>query len=45
MATSNITNADAGQIRFRQYRKLRFPRPSPPSFNAGNNLHASHANL
>ncbi|WP_225040695.1 hypothetical protein WGT02_38995 (plasmid) [Rhizobium sp. T1470] len=45
MATRDITNADAGQIRFRQYRQFNFFRPSPPSFNAGNNLHASHANL
>ncbi|MGY5795159.1 hypothetical protein ACXHXM_33935 len=45
MATSDITNADAGLIRFRQYCQLSLLRPSPPTLNAGNNLHASHANL
>lgn len=45
MATSDITNANAGLIGFSQYRQLRFLRPPPPTLNTGNDLHASHANL
>nr|WP_237371774.1 hypothetical protein [Rhizobium sp. SL42] len=45
MATSDITNANARLIGFSQYRQLRFLRPPPPTLNAGNDLHASHANL
>lgn len=45
MVTSDITNANARLIGFSQYRQLGLLRPPPPTFNAGNDLHASHANL
>ncbi|NRP70949.1 hypothetical protein ILFOPFJJ_01831 [Ensifer psoraleae] len=45
MATSYITNADARLVGFCQYLQLSFFRPSPPTLDAGNDLHAGHANL
>jgi hypothetical protein len=45
MPTSYIPNAHARLICFCQYLQLSLFRPSPPTLNAGNNLHASHANL
>jgi hypothetical protein len=42
-AASHITNANAGLIGFCQYAQFRLVRPAPPTLNAGNDLHSSHA--
>gem|GEM_PF-1862446 len=45
ITASHIANARTRLIRFCQYLQLSLFRPSPPTLNAGNNFHASHANL